>query len=31
MSLKKPETFDSSYFIYKSHFEVDVTQDYLVF
>ena len=29
--LKKLKTFDSSYFIGKSHFEEDVTQNYLVF
>ena len=29
--LKKLETFDSSYFICKSHFEEDGTQNYLVF
>ena len=29
--LKKLKTFDSSYFIAKSHFEEDVTQNYLVF
>ena len=29
--LKKLKTFDSSYFIGKSHFEEDGTQDYLVF
>ena len=29
--LKKLKTFDSSYFIGKSHFEEDVTQHYLVF
>ena len=29
--LKKLKTFDSSYFISKSHFEEDVTQNYLVF
>ena len=28
---KKLKTFDSSYFIGKSHFEEDVTQNYLVF
>ena len=28
---KKPETFDSSYFIGKSHFEKDGAQNYLVF
>ena len=28
---KKPKTFDSSYFIGKSHFEKDGTQNYLVF
>ena len=28
---KKPRTFDSSYFIGKSHFEEDGTQNYLVF
>ena len=29
--LKKLKTFDSSYFIGKSHFDEDVTQNYLVF
>ena len=29
--LKKLKTFDSSYFIGKSHFEQDGTQNYLVF
>ena len=29
--LNKLKTFDSSYFISKSHFEEDDTQDYLVF
>ena len=29
--LKKPTTFDSSYFIGKSHFEEDDAQNYLVF
>ena len=29
--LKKLKTFDSSYFIGKSHFEKDGTQNYLVF
>ena len=29
--LNKLKTFDSSYFIGKSHFEEDVTQNYLVF
>ena len=29
--LKKLQTFDSSYFIGKSHFEEDGTQNYLVF
>ena len=29
--LKKLKTFDSNYFIGKSHFEEDGTQDYLVF
>ena len=29
--LKKLKTFDSSYFIWKSHFEEDGTQNYLVF
>ena len=29
--LKKLKTFDSSYFIDKSHFEEDDTQNYLVF
>ena len=29
--MKKLKTFDSSYFIGKSHFEEDVTQHYLVF
>ena len=29
--LKKLKTFDSRYFIGKSHFEEDVTQNYLVF
>ena len=29
--LKKLKTFESSYFIGKSHFEEDGTQDYLVF
>ena len=29
--LKKPTTFDSYYFIGKSHFEEDDTQNYLVF
>ena len=29
--LKKLKTFDSSYFIGKSHFEEDDTQNYLVF
>ena len=29
--LKKLKTFDSSYFIGKSHFEEDSTQNYLVF
>ena len=29
--LKKPKTFDSSYFISKSHFEEDGTQNFLVF
>ena len=29
--MKKLKTFDSSYFIGKSHFEEDVTQNYLVF
>ena len=29
--LKKLKTFDSSYFIGKSHFEEDETQNYLVF
>ena len=29
--LKKPKTFDSSYFIGKRHFEEDCTQNYLVF
>ena len=29
--LKKLKTFDSSYFIHKSHFEEDGTQNYLVF
>ena len=29
--LKKLKTFDSSYFIGKSHFEEDITQNYLVF
>ena len=29
--MKKLETFDSSYFISKSHFEEDGTQNYLVF
>ena len=28
--LKKLKTFDSSYFIGKSHFEEDSTQNYLV-
>ena len=31
MRLKKLKTFDSSYFIGKSHFEEDDTQNYLVF
>ena len=31
MRLKKLKTFDSSYFIGKSHFEEDGTQNYLVF
>ena len=30
-NLNKPKTFDSSYFIGKSHFEEDGTQNYLVF
>ena len=30
-ALKKLKTFDSSYFIGKSHFEEDGTQNYLVF
>ena len=29
--LKKLKTFDSSYFIGKSHFEEDGTQNYLAF
>ena len=29
--MKKVKTFDSSYFISKSHFEEDSTQNYLVF
>ena len=29
--LKKLKTFDSGYFIGKSHFEEDVVQNYLVF
>ena len=29
--LKKLKTFDSSYFIGKSHFEEDGTQNYLIF
>ena len=29
--LKKAKTFDSSYFIGKSHFEEDGTHNYLVF
>ena len=29
--MKKLKTFDSSYFIGKSHFEEDGTQNYLVF
>ena len=29
--LKKPKTFDSSYFISKIHLEEDGTQNYLVF
>ena len=29
--IKKLKTFDSSYFIGKSHFEEDGTQNYLVF
>ena len=29
--LKKPKTFDSSYFIGKSDFEEDGTQNYLIF
>ena len=29
--MKKLKTFDSSYFIGKSHFEQDDTQNYLVF
>ena len=29
--LKKPKTFNSSYFIGKSHFQEDDTQNYLVF
>ena len=29
--MKKLKTFDSSYFIGKSHFEEDVTQNYLVY
>ena len=29
--LKKPKTFDSSYFRDKSHFQEDSTQNYLVF
>ena len=29
--LRKPKTFDSSYFKGKSHFEEDGTQNYLVF
>ena len=29
--LNKPKSFDSSYFIGKSHFEEDGTQNYLVF
>ena len=29
--LNKLKTFDSSYFIGKSHFDVDGTQNYLVF
>ena len=29
--MNKPKTFDSSYFIGKSHFEDDGTQNYLVF
>ena len=29
--LKKLKTFDSSYFIGKSHFEEDSTQNYLLF
>ena len=29
--MKKSKTFDSSYFIGKSHFEEDGTQNYLVF
>ena len=29
--LKKLKTFDSSYFVGKSHFEEDGTQNYLVF
>ena len=31
MSLKKLKTFDSSYFLGKSHFEEAGTQNYLVF
>ena len=31
MNLKNLKTFDSSYFIGKSHFEEDGTQNYLVF
>ena len=31
MNLKKLKTFDSIYFIRKSHFEEDGTQTYLVF
>ena len=31
IELKKLKTFDSSYFIGKSHFEEDGTQNYLVF
>ena len=31
MNLKKLKTFDSIYFIRKSHFEKDGTQTYLVF
>ena len=30
-SWKKPKTFDSSYFIGKSDFEEDGTQNYLIF